>query len=288
MAEEKEICNVTVVDAIMGAGKTSWAIDYINQHTDENILYIAPYLSETERIKNSVCRDFKTPKHRGEGKSGDILNLLKNGHDIASTHVLFSRFTDEHRAAIQRGDYTLIVDETVEAVAPYELAKDDDIQYLLDKGSITIDKDGVIEWIDRDYDTRFDPIKDLAKSHALFRVNKKILIWQYPPEIFKDFKWVYVLTYMFNSSTMKYYFDLSGIKYELKSVEQKNNEYILTDYYEASRDVLKEKIHIYNNSDINKIFPQKITSLSSSWYKNSDNIDYITKTPKSNLQLFPQ
>ena len=47
---------ITVIDALMGAGKTSFAIQYINQHPDENILYIALYLEEDKRIGDNVER----------------------------------------------------------------------------------------------------------------------------------------------------------------------------------------------------------------------------------------
>lgn len=285
--EKKENTKVTVVDSMMGSGKTSWAIDYINQHPDENFLYIAPYITETERIRDSVHREVKLPIHKGDGKIGNILHLLENEDDIASTHVLFTKFTDEHKDAIQRGNYTLFIDETLEAVSIYELKKKDDIKYLLDKGSIEIDSDGAIQWIDQDYDIQFEAIKILAQNHSLFRVNRKILVYQYPPDVFKLFKKVIILTYMFRASTMRYYFDLAKIEYNLKGVKRVNDEYKLVDYYESSRESLREKIHIYNGPDLNEIIPhQKITSFSSTWYKNPDNRSKITKLQRATYNYF--
>lgn len=129
MIEKNENTKVTVVDSMMGSGKTSWAIDYINQHEDENILYVTPYNTETERIRDSVHREVKLPTHKGDGKIGDILKRLENGEDIATTHVLFSMLTDEHKEAIKRGDYVLFLDETMEAVAQYELANSDEFSF---------------------------------------------------------------------------------------------------------------------------------------------------------------
>lgn len=82
---KEEHTNITVVDALMGAGKTTWAINYINQHPDENILYVTPYITETERIQSSVERDIKLPQHKGDGKIKDILKLLENEEDICAT-----------------------------------------------------------------------------------------------------------------------------------------------------------------------------------------------------------
>lgn len=38
--------NIVVVDSLMGQGKTSWAIQYMDSHPEENFIYIAPLLSE--------------------------------------------------------------------------------------------------------------------------------------------------------------------------------------------------------------------------------------------------
>ena len=42
---------VKVCDSIMGAGKSSAAITYINEHPGEKFIYITPYLDEAARIK---------------------------------------------------------------------------------------------------------------------------------------------------------------------------------------------------------------------------------------------
>lgn len=221
---------ITVIDSVMGSGKTSWAIDYINYHPDENIVYIAPYIDETERIKQAVHRDVKTPAVKDKTfKLGNLLTLLQNEEDVASTHKLFSMLTDKHKEAIECGEYTLFIDETLEAVSLYETAKKDDIQYLLDKGSITIDEGGLIRWIDKDdYDTRF-----------------------------------------------------SDIRYDVKYVKRIDGKYQMVDYYEPSRAEFKEKIHIYKNADLNEIFPQKRTALSSTWFKTTFNKGKIAKLKNS-------
>lgn len=197
--------------------------------------------------------------------------LLKNEDDVASTHKLFTMFTGEHKDAIRQGKYTLVIDESLEAVAPFEMARRDDIQFLLDKGTIRFEADGSIQWIDKDYDCSYNHIRILADSHALFRVNNQILLWKYPADIFRLFSKIYVLTYNFLGCTMRYYFDLSGIKYQMKSVEKVNGEYKLTDYFELSKEKLREKIHIYEGKDLNELFDQKRSALSATWFRNNGN-----------------
>lgn len=47
---------VTVVDSIMGSGKTSWAIQYINESPmATKFIFITPYLTEIERIIELFC-----------------------------------------------------------------------------------------------------------------------------------------------------------------------------------------------------------------------------------------
>lgn len=60
------MCKITVIDAIMGSGKTSWSIDFINQNQNTNFLYITPFLSEVDRILNNTSKDrFRQPINRG-------------------------------------------------------------------------------------------------------------------------------------------------------------------------------------------------------------------------------
>ena len=41
---------ITVIDSIMGSGKSSYLIDYMNSHTEELFCYITPYKQEIERV----------------------------------------------------------------------------------------------------------------------------------------------------------------------------------------------------------------------------------------------
>ena len=277
---------ITVIDSMMGSGKTSFAIEYMNKNYDDNVLYITPYLNETTRINNGTIKEMKSPKNLGNGKLDNILELLQNQEDISSTHALFLKLNSDCKEAIKQGHYTLFLDETIAAVEPYNVAFRDDIDYLLKKGSITIDKEGFIEWIDDDLDTRYNPIKILAQNHSLFFVNKKLLMWRYPPEIFKLFEKVFILTYLFDASILKYYFEMNGILYDLKSVKREGNEYILCDYYKPNLKEFAGKIHIYNKSDLNDNIPQKITGFSASWFRNNGNADKIKKLQKNIYNYF--
>ena len=59
-------CEVNIVDAIMGAGKTQSIMNYIKQ-SDKKFLVITPFLDEITRYRN-YCKNknFKSPKFEKE------------------------------------------------------------------------------------------------------------------------------------------------------------------------------------------------------------------------------
>lgn len=152
----------------MGSGKTSWSIQHIDRNPFENFLYITPFLSEVKRIADNTDRDFKQPINKGEGKLGSINELLACQYDIASTHALFKKFDEESRANIKNGHYTLILDEVINVIEPYNIQKDD-VPLLKDSGCITIDEDGFVIW-NKDkanYDTKYNEMMLGSKAHEV-------------------------------------------------------------------------------------------------------------------------
>ena len=87
-------CDVRIVDELMGRGKTSSAINYINSSgVDDKFLFITPYLKEVERIKTSCpSKRFKEPCFVKGRKLEGIKDLINRGENIVSTHALFQKF----------------------------------------------------------------------------------------------------------------------------------------------------------------------------------------------------
>ena len=203
----------------MGTGKTSWSMQHVNENEFENVLYITPFLSEVTRIMNNTNREFKQPIYKGGSKLENLNELLDCQYDIASTHALFKKFDDESRENIKKGHYTLILDEVLNVIEPYNVQKDD-VSLLKDSDCITIDEDGFVIW-NKDkinYDTKYNDIKMLAESRSLVCIKQSLLLWHYPPDIFTLFDNIYILTYLFEASILKRYFDLYKIKYDKKSI----------------------------------------------------------------------
>lgn len=258
---------ITVIDALMGAGKTSFAIQYINDHPEENILYITPYLDEDKRVADNVNCDMQHPTFKHGTKFEDLLNLLQEKENIASTHALFMRLDDSCRDILINGQYTLILDETINVVEPYNLKHRDDIKYLLENGSIRIADDGRLEWLGGDIDTSYNKIKTLAEKHTLYFIDNTLLVWCYPPEIFKLFPKVFIMTYMFKASILRYYLDLINAEYEIKSLKKSEGQFYICDYFKPDLSLYRAKIHVYIERDLTENFTQKESSLSATWLR---------------------
>ena len=121
---------IKVIDSPCGFGKSSYAIQYINSlDIDEKVIYITPFLSEVERIRNE-CRAKRiyTPSAgRGAGsKMRDLIQLIREGKNIASTHALFTNINDELIEALRESNYILILDEVINVINKIDMYGDND------------------------------------------------------------------------------------------------------------------------------------------------------------------
>lgn len=277
---------VTVVDSIMGSGKTTWSIGYINSHTGENIMYITPFLEEIRRVREKCPeRQILEPEARGKTKSDNLIELLSFGADIASTHALFKRIDDAAKDYIHGWQYTLILDEVLEVVSPYDNNFTmGDVKILEDSGCVTIDDNGFLIWKHdvEDLKTRYNDVRILCKNRSLVIIDNKVFLWQFPSDVFMLFNKVYILTYMFESSILKSYFDLYGIQYEKKSINEKCE---LCGYYAPDTSRYKELISIYDGK-MNENISTKPNALSSSWLNSPYNKEDIEQLKKNCANYF--
>jgi len=257
---------VQVIDAVMGAGKTTWALNHIEAApADEKFIYITPFLSEVERVIKTVrSRRFVQPTNAVEGgrKLTSLKRQIENGDNIAATHSLFEMADDELIELLEASNYTLILDEVMDVIEKASVSPSD-MRILRDKKYINI-VDNRVEWTapDLEYEYgRFDDIKLLAKAGNLFYHRDRFLIWAFPPAVFKAFDDVFVMTYLFNAQIQRYYFDLYNIGYELNSV--KDGELVEYDRKADNRGELLTLIELYEG-DHNR-HGESRTAFSSGW-----------------------
>lgn len=241
---------VTVIDSIMGTGKTSFAIQRMNEtHELQKFIYVTPYLKEVERIKKSVkSRTLHEPVKRGRSTKGAHFNsLINHGHDIVTTHDLFNRIDESTIKLLEEQNYSLIIDEAIQFVEVADLKKED-FNRLKNNGDIKIDeKTKLVIWTgEKDTGTRFSDIYALTQSKSLYYVRDRFLVWTFPHNVLQLFKDVTLMTYYFKGTQTKAYFDLHEIEYELKSVINDNDKYKLIDYDNTS----ENREHFYNLMNI--------------------------------------
>lgn len=285
---------VTVVDAIMGSGKSSWAIQYMNDMEDYSFLYITPFLDEVKRIKEQCTkRIFKEPIQDGNGKMGNLLNLLEEGANIATTHALFKNMDDRCINYLKENNYILIMDEVIEVVEEV-LIKKDDIDMLIRDKKIQVLEDNRIIWIEDNYDGSFNKYKTHLKNGDCYLFQNSVIMWTFPTKILELFEHTYILTHLFEGSLQCSYYQMNNVGYEYKSVRKKERdgygnykaEYELCDFYIPKvGEELRNKIHIYegNLNDIGTSKDKRTNPLSKSWYEKKGKTNERCELVRNNM-----
>lgn len=267
--------NIKVIDSIMGQGKTTWAIDYMVSNPDKRFMYITPFLDEVERV-SSVVPNCKTPAvnfKEGKSKLETLRKYTLNGLNIVTTHALMANFDLDIQDKIKVGEYTLILDEVTQIAEEFTFNTKSDEETFF-KHFAYIDKDGYAVW-DESKNPSDEYVKGskfyeemvLCLNRHLVKINDKLMMWELPVEVFKCFKEVYILTYLFEGSVQKPYFDLYGVEYEYLSLE--NGKII--PYKETSKETKQEilkLIKLVDNPKLNAI-GDSYNALSSTWFKDN-------------------
>lgn len=279
---------VRVCDAVMGTGKSSAAITYINEHPKEKFIYITPYLDEAKRIKDNcpnahfIEPDTKNPE-TGHTKSGHTAILIKEGRNIATTHQAFKSYNAEMLEDVRNQGYTLIIDETIDMLERFDI-DENDLQLALDAGYIS-EENGVYHIIRDDYKGK--ALKDLfymMKSRELIKLKDKkgtLFYWVLPPDLISSFKDVFVLTYLFDGQSIHHFLEIYHIPYEFIGIARDEDgtfrfgEY--PGYIPEYVSHLSDMIHILDNDKLNAI-GDDYYAISMNWLeKNKAGVEQLKK-----------
>lgn len=273
---------IKVCDRLCGSGKTQAAIRMMNENPGRKYLFITPFLDEARRIKYSCpLLNFAEPvAYDASGKFGSLISLLENGQNVASTHALFKRYDGRVGELVRRHDYTLILDEVFDV---FELlaAHPHDVQDAVAQGHVAVDSVGRVRWNDDGYGGEFTRYRKHIKNGYVTVDKDKLILWLFPVEVFRAFRDVYILTYMFDAQIQKYYFDLHGCEYEkIGTRHVAGIDYEFCGVEDADPPPsLSGKIHILEDLKCNEIGKKK-TALSVSWHKksNTDNVERVRRS----------
>jgi len=260
--------DIKIIDSIMGSGKTSWAINELKS-TDENYIYITPYLSEINRLledEGLYKLGYREPIHLGDGKLDNLHELLAQENNIISTHALFRMSNQETADLIKDGKYNIIIDESMEVFDIFEISRKD-YNLLIDHGTIKFDEDLVI-WGDEEYTGRFNFLKRICENGEVYKVNEEehnvLFSWTFDIEVLKSCKSITIMTYLFEAQLMYYYFLLNDYnKFDKYYIE--NNE--LKEFVKYQYPKIEHLINIYDG-DMNNIGDRQ-TALSVNWFNNN-------------------
>lgn len=285
--------NIIVIDSIMGSGKSTYLLDYINRHKEKRFLCIVPTKDKTlekdgvdkqgeigrymSNIKFKTYQPLEKPT-----KSKNLEKLLKEGKNIVTTHSLITKSNNIIMNLIKEQGYTLIIDEVLDCVHSYnDNFKKSDFKLLLESGYVHIQNDGFLKWNDnkQDFDGKYEQFKNLCNLKSLMTLKKengewsdKVVIWTMPVTFFNFFNECYICTYLFEGSLQSSYFKLHNIKYEHKTIingtlqpynkdieiMQRKEKYQLMNIH-TLEEVLKDKSQIFNSkSFLNKTWYDKI------------------------------
>lgn len=288
-------CNVKIVDGMMGIGKSSSIINYINSpfSNEELFLVITPYKDEIIRYKNACSnKNFKQPMYNtsGNGSKVDSLKeLINKGENIVSTHALFQKFDAELIDMCRAKNYTLVMDEVANVVEEYHIS-DSDFE-ILKKDFIFIDEStNLIRWREdkNNYLGEFSDIKRLCDLGSLAYYSGSIMMWLFPIDAFNSFRNIFILTYMFNAQMQKYYYDYYKLPYEFMYVVGDSLEsYQITDIkpYQSFKYDYSKLINIIENEKLNQIGDRQ-TDLSKAWFDRNKNNSVIPQLKKNIYNFF--
>ncbi|SDX23001.1 hypothetical protein SAMN05444336_1048 [Albimonas donghaensis] len=233
----KPMPEITVVDAIMGSGKTTWMMkkleDEVTRAKGRRLLgevdatryiYVAPLLKEVERvIRSCPTVGFRQPLQLGCRKADHLLELLASGENICTTHALFRALTPEHVELVRRRRYVLIIDEALTTVEEFKITPGDR-KLLFGGGLMRVGDDrGRLTWNDAGssaYYGKFSTERGLCIQGSLHQSPAGPLIWEFPISALEPFAEVFVLTYLFEGSLMESWFRSHGVRWARKTVHE--------------------------------------------------------------------
>ena len=273
----------------MGTGKSEAAIKYMNEHPEKKFIYITPYLTESERIRKGCPKlDFIEPsntlKEFGFKKSIHTMALIKEGANISTTHQAFKGYTPDILDDIKQRKYTLIIDENVEILETFNYHPAD-LQIAIDAGYIK-EQNGVYTLVKEGYNgTALKEMMQLLKSRELIRVSDRdkdpLFFWALPPDLLTSFEDVFILTYLFEGQSIKYFLDIYDIPYgRIGIVKDERGGFRFGDYPGYTPEYtcqIKDRLRILDNPRMNDI-GDGYYDLSMNWFNTKkDKVEQLKK-----------
>lgn len=261
---------ITVVNAPMGAGKTTAAINYMNAHPEKKFLYVTPFLDEVARV--CECCECDQPEDAKTTKTRDLLVKLQHGGNVATSHILYSMMTDELLEEVRKQKYNLIIDEAPNAVEALHVSASD-IDLMLKSGIMEVGNEGLVIWKHDKYEGAFGKCREAA-TRGLLYYTEHSLVRMMKPDLLYAFEDVILMTYRYYGQYFRCYCDWFRIPYKVVGVEVADGVHRFADREIKSsaidyRSLITWFEHRRTKEDVdqNKMYPgDDKNDLSKSWY----------------------
>jgi len=257
--------NVKVVDAPCGAGKTTVTIEYVRKSTNPQIILVERLddcVTIKEQLGELVTRVCDEADVAGTSKFYALTQAVARSENIVTTHASLRFWTTELLQDCQAKGYSLIIDESVDSCLKPLNIKNRDTKGFLDDGRLsTRDENGLqrvyLDRIDEEgycLPVLYRSLEKVIKNKAVYLVEAKdslTLIETLRPDLWAYFREIKILTYLFDGSILKHYFDLFGIPHSPLSIV--GNSY--GDYTEIDGSHFRPLIDIskkFNDFDVSR------------------------------------
>jgi len=210
---------IEVLDALPGCGKTYAIFDYMAMDLSKPWLYLSPMKDEIDfRVDKESKRtnmEFYIPREGTDStKTDQVLEFLKEGHNVACTHNLMHRFTRAHITMLKAQGYNVVCDETLDLLSGYNMVKDD-WNFLKNQGLISIDENtGRISFQDVEMGekARYSDVKLLCDLGCLFSAKRseRMLVTQLSLDLMSVCNRFVLITYNYKGSIMDAFLGLHG------------------------------------------------------------------------------
>jgi hypothetical protein len=284
---------ITVIDSIMGSGKTTWLIDrlkaakstkhaHITGDADpRRYMVLTPLIDQTKRIQAECPEaDLRDPRSDVGNKTKHLQMLLEENHNIVTTHSLFRMMSQETYALISKRRYSLIIDEALSCFDLYDEISPSDVAILFrEKMVVEEEGTGKLRWNHGDhgdYRGEFDYVRTFCDNGNLVvykpgNGDRKVLLWELPAEFLRCFESVTIMTYLFAGSPLSAFLRSEGFIFDMMAV----NKGKLVAHRAVDDAEIKAKLRtlvtIYEGK-ANNIGKKagKENPLSSSWFRRAD------------------
>ena len=270
---------------MMGSGKTQAMYAEIRNNPDKSYMVVTPYLKTIQDAKSENLNIYE-PEYKGGTKMDSLKYLLSHGYNICCTHSLFLDVDNEIWDLIHDGGYTLFIDEALDVVKPINDLIDDigyqvkkgTATFLINQGVIHVDEFCRVTWCGKptleDYEYKY--LEPLIKSGNVLCVKGQLFLWMFPPEVFRAFENVFILSYLFEGSVFDGYLKIHSLDYKLGGVSGQYGDahgFSFSEYREDSenRKALQQVISIYDG--VANAIGEKKYALSSTWYSTATSTD---------------